>query len=167
MASPVKAGGPTHMGIIDQYDELELDACIKEALDGEGHDLFYVRVRAVRLVQLDKKLPKYRRLGMKRIASLLYVGRGSVHNWWKAFKIGGISALRNDTSGCGRSPKVSSETMEEIEGDLLSRSPRPRSPRRRRWPLRSRWSKGPPLMHFQGCKGQGGAGRPVDVWRPG
>ena len=112
MASPVKPGGPTQRDIIDRcMQEYRPKADLQEALDSREYEIFDLRIAAVRLIEADRTLPKYRRLGMERIAWIMGVSLRSAYNWWDAYKKGGPEALRNDMWRPGPKPKAETEAI--------------------------------------------------------
>ena len=70
LASPIKAGSSSADSvIIDTYiEEFQPDAELLAALVETGHDVFGVKMRAIKAIAADRSRPKYRRLGMRRIA---------------------------------------------------------------------------------------------------
>lgn len=95
MASPAKDGGPPHGAVIDALiREYRPGTELLNALN-ERRAMFGVRVRAVRAVEADRTRPKHERLGMKRIAWLLYVDEQTLRDWWAAYEKGGVGALRS------------------------------------------------------------------------
>ena len=107
MASPVKPGGPPQRDLLDRYmQEYRPKEGIQEAIKSREYEIFDIGVLVVRLVEADKATPKYRRLGMERIAWIYGVSLRSVYNWWAAYKKGGVDALRNDMWRPGPRPKV-------------------------------------------------------------
>ena len=83
--------------------------------------MFGLGVSAVRLIEADRTMPKYHRLGMARIAWIMGVSLRSTYNWWDAYKKGGASALRNNMWRPGPKPKVEPEVLEELAMGLLER----------------------------------------------
>lgn len=88
--------------LMDTYKE---EKEITAALDTNGYGTYTDRVRAIRLVKADRTLPKYKRLGMRRIAWIFRVTQRTLSNWWALYKGGGLDALR-DPVRPGREPKA-------------------------------------------------------------
>ena len=67
---PIKAGrSSTDCVIIDAYvEKYQANAELLAALGAVGQDSLVVKLLAVKAVDADRQRPKYRRLGMKRIA---------------------------------------------------------------------------------------------------
>ena len=122
MASPIKDGGPSHTGVIDALMMSAPDAELQGAMD-ERKDMFDVRVRAVDVVRRDRMLPKYRRLGMKRIAWLFRVTENTLYEWWDAYKRDKVDALRSRPGDRGRKRDIPIETLREARDALLARNP--------------------------------------------
>ena len=122
MASPIKAGGSSDCAIIDAYIEFRPDTKLLDVLDNAGQDPLVVKTLALRAVAADRSLPKYRRLGMKRIAWLYNISVRVLYRWWGAYQKGGIDALMRPTENLGRPPKVSKVTLEEARDRLLARN---------------------------------------------
>ena len=124
LASPIKAGSSSADSvIIDTYiKEFQPDAELLAALVETGHDVFGVKLRAIKAIAADRSLPKYKRLGMRRIAWLQHVSVRTLYAWWAAYKKGGVDALRRSTENLGRPPKVGMATLEETRDKLLARN---------------------------------------------
>lgn len=121
MASPVKDGGPAHGAVIDTLIEIEPAADLQDAMDERG-DMFDVKVRAVSVVRADRTLPKYGRLGMRRIAWLFHVTEKTLYEWCAAYESGGVDALRSKAGNLGREARVGAEVLAEARGALLARN---------------------------------------------
>ena len=81
MASPIKAGGPSQRDIIDRcMREYRPKADLQEAMDSREYEIFDLRVSTVRLIEADRVMPKYHRLGMARIAWIMGVSLRSTYN---------------------------------------------------------------------------------------
>lgn len=74
-------------------------------MDGEeGRGSFALGIRAVRLAELDARLPERRRLGMDQIAWLLGIDKDQLDSWWRAYQGGGVDALRSRVEEGRRRP---------------------------------------------------------------
>ena len=122
MASPIKAGRSSDCAIFDAYNGYQPDAKILAALDAEGQDPLVVKLLAMKAVDADRSLPKYRRLGMKKIAWFYHVTERTLYRWWVAYQKGGVDALQRPTGNLGRPPKVSMATLEETRDKILARN---------------------------------------------
>lgn len=111
MAEPTRRGPTAKLNAPDAYIVDTLMVSYKEekdiaaALATNGYGTYTDRVRAIRLVKADRTLPKYKRLGMKRIAWFFGVTGRTLSNWWAAYRDGGLDALR-DPVRPGREPKA-------------------------------------------------------------
>lgn len=121
LASPVKDGGPAHAAVIDALIEIEPAADLQDAMDERG-DMFDVKVRAVSVVRADRTLPKYKRLGMGRIAWVFRVSERELCEWWAAYEGGGVDALRSSEVNRGREARVGAEVLAEARDALLARN---------------------------------------------
>lgn len=122
LASPVKDGGPAHAAVIDALIKTyRPGARLQGALDERG-DMFDVRVRAVSVVSADRTLPKYERLGMRRIAWLFHVTVNTLYEWCAAYESGGVDALRSSEGNRGREARVGAEVLAEARDALLARN---------------------------------------------
>ena len=124
MASPIKAGSsPLDCVVIDAYiREYRPAADILDVLDNAGQDPLLLKTLAMRAVAADRQRPKYRRLGMERIAWFYNVSERTLCRWWAAYQEGGIDALMRPTENLGRPPKVDMATLEETRDKLLARN---------------------------------------------
>lgn len=122
LASPIKDGGPSQLAVIDTLMELEPDPELNAAME-QRKAMFDVRVRAVDIVRRDRMLPKYQRLGMRRIAQMEHVTEKTLYEWWAAYERGGVDALQSRPGDRGRKPDVSRETLVEARDALLARNP--------------------------------------------
>ena len=110
MASPVKDGGPAHAAVIDTLIRTYRPGVeLQDALSERG-DMFDVKVRAMSVVKADRALPKYERLGMRRIAWLFHVTVKTLYEWWTAYEGGGVDALRSGAGGGGREARAGGGT---------------------------------------------------------
>ena len=94
MASPIKAGSsPLGCVVIDAYiREYRPAAEILDVLDNAGQDPLLAKTLAIRAVAADRGRPKYRRLGMERIAWLYNASERTLCRWWAAYQEGGVDA---------------------------------------------------------------------------
>ena len=124
MASPIKAGSsPLGCVVIDAYiAEYRPTAEILAVLDNAGQDPPLLKTLAIRAVAADRQRPKYRRLGMRRIAWFYNVTERTLYRWWVAYQKGGVDALQRPTENLGRPPKVSMVTLGETRDKLLARN---------------------------------------------
>ena len=95
---------------------------LQEALADRPYELFEVRKLAVRLAEADRTLPKYKRLGMVRIAWLANVSERVLYEWWDAYVEKGIPGLRINMEGKGRPRKADRKEIEAARDSLLARN---------------------------------------------
>ena len=124
MALPIKASSSsTDCVIIDAYvEKYQANAELLAALGAADPDPLVVKLLAVKAVDADRQRPKYRRLGMKRIAWFYNATGRTLYRWWDAYQKGGVDALRRPTENLGRPPKVSTATLEGARDRLLARN---------------------------------------------
>ena len=95
---------------------------LQEALADRPYEMYEVRKLAVRLVEADRTLPKYHRLGMARIAWIANVSERSLYEWWDAYEEKGIPGLRNNMEGRGRPRKADRKEIEAARDRFLARN---------------------------------------------
>lgn len=120
MASRAMAAAPSR-GIISVYKNFRVDPKLQAAIDSTVHESFAVRVRAMRILELDMNLPERERLGMDQIASLFAVGRDVLDEWWSAYQEGGVDALRNYIEEGGGRPGAGANAPGKAKGGMPTR----------------------------------------------
>ena len=114
------SGAPSR-GIVGVYKNFRVDPKLQAAIDSTVHESFAVRVRAMRILELDAGLPERERLGMDQIASLFAVGRDVLDEWWSAYQEGGVDALRNYAEWRRGRPRAAADAPGRAEGGRPAR----------------------------------------------
>lgn len=114
------SGAPSR-GIIDVFKNFRVDPKLQAAIDSTVHESFAVRVRAMRILEMDAGLPERERLGMDQIASMFAVGREVLDGWWNVYRKGGVDALRDYMEGRRGRPKAGANAPGKAKGGMPAR----------------------------------------------